>query len=77
VLDEPVALEGAQHARQVARVEAEPRAQVARRRPAQADLVQRAQLPERAPPQVATVERADLAGDQPVEGADEGDVGFL
>ena len=72
--DEAVTLERSQQPRDVAGVEPEPRADVARRRALCADLEQDARLAERPVAEVAVVERADLAGDEPVEAADCGDL---
>ena len=66
---EAVALQRAQHAGEVAGVEAEADADVARRRAARADLVQHAALAQRPVAEVAIVQRSDLTRDQAVEGA--------
>jgi len=73
-LDEAVALERPQQAREVAGVEAEPGADVARRRTVVADLEQDAGFAEGAVAEIAVVQRADLAGDETVEAADGGDL---
>jgi hypothetical protein len=67
-------LQGAQEAGEVAGVEAETGADVARRGAVGADLEQDAGFAEWAVAEVAVVQRADLAGDEPVEAADLGDL---
>jgi hypothetical protein len=72
-LDEAVALQRAQHAREVAGVQPQPHAHVARRRRAAADLEEHPQLAERTVAHVVA-EPARLAHDQAVEAAHQRDV---
>ena len=62
------------HPRQVARVEPQPRAQVARRRPVEADLEQHPVLAEGAAPEVAVPDHARLPCHEPVEAAHASDL---
>jgi hypothetical protein len=73
-VDEPVALQRAEHAREIAGVEAEPGAQVTRSGALEADFEEDTRFAERSPPEMTIADDARLTGDEPVEAPNACDV---